>query len=102
MLGSLIIYLKGMRLLMFQLSGFYCTKKQQVELEPSSKRNSDLLVPSRSQCELFGSAWCELLRGVCYTLHYCTYLRVLAFSDPHMKVWVWIFGLQSTSPRPSN
>ena len=24
MLGSLILYLKGMRILMFQLSGFYC------------------------------------------------------------------------------
>ena len=25
MLGSLILYIKGMRILMFQLSGFYCT-----------------------------------------------------------------------------
>ena len=25
MLGSLILYLKGMRIVMFQLSGFYCT-----------------------------------------------------------------------------
>ena len=25
MLGSLILYLKGMRILMFQLSGFYCS-----------------------------------------------------------------------------
>ena len=25
MLGSLILYLKGMRIMMFQLSGFYCT-----------------------------------------------------------------------------
>ena len=25
MLGSLILYLKGMRISMFQLSGFYCT-----------------------------------------------------------------------------
>ena len=25
MLGSLILYLKGMRRMMFQLSGFYCT-----------------------------------------------------------------------------
>ena len=25
MLGSLILYLKGMRTTMFQLSGFYCT-----------------------------------------------------------------------------
>ena len=25
MLGSPILYLKGMRILMFQLSGFYCT-----------------------------------------------------------------------------
>ena len=24
MLGSLILYFKGMRLMMFQLSGFYC------------------------------------------------------------------------------
>ena len=24
MLGSLILYLKGMRIIMFQLSGFYC------------------------------------------------------------------------------
>ena len=24
MLGSLILYLKGMRIVMFQLSGFYC------------------------------------------------------------------------------
>ena len=24
MLGSLILYIKGMRILMFQLSGFYC------------------------------------------------------------------------------
>ena len=27
MLGSLILYLKGMRIMMFQLSGFYCTVK---------------------------------------------------------------------------
>ena len=26
MLGSLILYLKGMRTIMFQLSGFYCTR----------------------------------------------------------------------------
>ena len=26
MLGSLILYLKGMRIMMFQLSGFYCTR----------------------------------------------------------------------------
>ena len=25
MLGSLILYLKGMRIMMFQLSGFYCS-----------------------------------------------------------------------------
>ena len=25
MLGSLILYLKGMRTIMFQLSGFYCS-----------------------------------------------------------------------------
>ena len=28
MLGSLILYLKGMRTTMFQLSGFYCKPKQ--------------------------------------------------------------------------
>ena len=27
MLGSLILYLKGMRIMMFQLSGFYCISK---------------------------------------------------------------------------
>ena len=26
-LGSLILYLKGMRIMMFQLSGFYCSPK---------------------------------------------------------------------------
>ena len=26
MLGSLMLYLKGMRIMMFQLSGFYCTQ----------------------------------------------------------------------------
>ena len=26
MLGSLILYLKGMRIMMFQLSGFYCMR----------------------------------------------------------------------------
>ena len=26
MLGSLILYLKGMRIMMFQLSGFYCRR----------------------------------------------------------------------------
>ena len=26
MLGSLILYLKGMRIMMFQLSGFYCKR----------------------------------------------------------------------------
>ena len=26
MLGSLILYTKGMRIMMFQLSGFYCSK----------------------------------------------------------------------------
>ena len=28
MLGSLILYLKGMRIMMFQLSGFYCKKNR--------------------------------------------------------------------------
>ena len=28
MLGSLILYLKGMRIMMFQLSGFYCSLPQ--------------------------------------------------------------------------
>ena len=26
MLGSLIVYLKGMRIMMFQLSGYYCRR----------------------------------------------------------------------------
>ena len=29
MLGSLILYLKGMRIMMFQLSGFYCKRSYQ-------------------------------------------------------------------------
>ena len=29
MLGSLILYLKGMRIMMFQLSGFYCSCRVQ-------------------------------------------------------------------------
>ena len=38
MLGSLILYLKGMRIMMFQLSGFYCK---------FLKKNPDCLVLSR-------------------------------------------------------
>ena len=32
MLGSLILYLKGMRICMFQLSGFYCKHKHCVRI----------------------------------------------------------------------
>ena len=32
MLGSLILYLKGMRIMMFQLSGFYCNIIEKVNL----------------------------------------------------------------------
>ena len=32
MLGSLILYLKGMRTIMFQLSGFYCRDSLRVPL----------------------------------------------------------------------
>ena len=39
MLGSLILYLKGMRIVMFQLSGFYCRSPTdpsiQLRLQPS-------------------------------------------------------------------
>ena len=30
MLGSLIVYLKGMRIMMFQLSGYYCNPRPKV------------------------------------------------------------------------
>ena len=34
MLGSLILYLKGMRIMMFQLSGFYCNPFRNAFKEP--------------------------------------------------------------------
>ena len=34
MLGSLILYLKGMRRMMFQLSGFYCIMTETLSPEP--------------------------------------------------------------------
>ena len=34
MLGSLILYLKGRRTTMFQLSGFYCKHKRRQGLDP--------------------------------------------------------------------
>ena len=39
MLGSLILYLKGMRIMMFQLSGFYCTVSP-IKLETGLRPNS--------------------------------------------------------------
>ena len=33
MLGSLIVYLKGMRILMFQLSGYYCIHVAKMSLK---------------------------------------------------------------------
>ena len=33
MLGSLILYLRGMRIMMFQLSGFYCNELNKVPLK---------------------------------------------------------------------
>ena len=38
MLGSLILCLKGMGILMFQLSGFYCRVKFRVGTQPGSPR----------------------------------------------------------------
>ena len=41
MLGSLILYLKGMRIMMFQLSGFYCSLLQKpYQLEQGSDVDS--------------------------------------------------------------
>ena len=40
MLGSLILYLKGMRIMMFQLSGFYYKSYIQKSCPLSSKANS--------------------------------------------------------------
>ena len=39
MLGPLILYLKGMRIMMFQLSGFYCTVNP-IKLETGLRPNS--------------------------------------------------------------
>ena len=43
MLGSLILYLKGMRTIMFQLSGFYCKPKVPnfPNSQPSSSKPKD-------------------------------------------------------------
>ena len=38
MLGSLILYLKGTRILMFQLSGFYCINSKPIN--PQSRRTA--------------------------------------------------------------
>ena len=39
MLGSLILYLRGMRIMMFQLSGFYCSILRNVFLFLLSQEN---------------------------------------------------------------
>ena len=42
MLGSLILYIKGMRILMFQLSGFYC---KSCTLNPTGQSLRPVLKP---------------------------------------------------------
>ena len=42
MLGSLILYLKGMRIMMFQLSGFYCIASP--SLKAPSARNPPMFL----------------------------------------------------------
>ena len=44
-LGSLILYLKGMRRMMFQLSGFYCRVNQHPYQHPLENRNQNLSTP---------------------------------------------------------
>ena len=40
MLGSLLLYLKGMRIVMFQLSGFYCRQEQPRSSLPEGHEDS--------------------------------------------------------------
>ena len=57
MLGSLILYLKGMRIMMFQLSGFYYNPNKYI-LFPGGFLNSVVLESSP------GTAWSG---GRCFT-----------------------------------
>ena len=45
MLGSLILYLKGMRIMMFQLSGFYCTSNVSLRSSVHQLKRSILSAP---------------------------------------------------------
>ena len=47
MLGSPILYLKGRRRMMFQLSGFYCSVKGDEEKEPEARAQKLSWAPRR-------------------------------------------------------
>ena len=55
MLGSLILYIKGMRILMFQLSGFYCVALEAVRPEACT-RGSGTPCPRNTARQLLSGA----------------------------------------------
>ena len=62
MLGSPILYLKGMRILMFQLSGFYC--KTIVTITVNTDTDSNIKRMSSAPDSLCGSdRWCHSSPG---------------------------------------
>ena len=62
MLGSLILYLKGMRTAMFQLSGFYCTLI--LIVAPRGPRYGATLKDSRPQTPNFPKTPISLKQGI--------------------------------------
>ena len=59
MLGSLILYLKGMRRMMFQLSGFYCRPTMAGCMDPPGK----LLASSLFMMMSLEEAFCFGVKG---------------------------------------
>ena len=55
MLGSLILYLKGMRIMMFQLSGFYCKRVQGLGQFAHETTTPNITLTKPFDLELFDS-----------------------------------------------
>ena len=53
MLGSLILYLKGMRRMMFQLSGFYCNFQPPESVKPLNPKSLKPETLKRGSSRLF-------------------------------------------------
>ena len=70
MLGSLILYLKAMRIVMFQLSGFYCRP-----VPISGSTFFDLCVPALKLSLLHSTAFCNRYSAILGTLKNLSFIQ---------------------------